>query len=70
MIIVVILIGVAYAVLLSRYLAQHLPAGPPARSPIPATPSCTDGVPAAPDASAWTALDDHQLTRLLKDSSS
>ena len=79
MIIMVILAGVAYAVLLSRYLAQHLKAAdigpsdarrPPARRPTPAPPCCSCGDLADPATSAWTALDDHQLTRLLKDSSS
>jgi hypothetical protein len=77
MIIMAILAGVAYAILLSRYLHQHLRAAdrglravrPPASRSTPAPPCSACGDPADLNASVWSALDDHQLTRLLKESS-
>jgi hypothetical protein len=78
MIVMVILAGVAYAILFVRYLTQHPQAadvGPgegrsPAPASTPALPCCACGDLADSNASVWTALDDHQLTRLLKESSS
>ena len=86
MIVLIILAGAVCATLLVRYLAREsLPAaedGPDdARRtssahashgrPAPAARPCCSGPDLVEDErSAWTALDDHQLNRLLKESSS
>jgi hypothetical protein len=73
MVLVVILGCAVYATLLVRYLAersQAADAGPPIQPETPAPPCCAANDLADPGRSAWTALDDHQLTRLLKESSS
>jgi hypothetical protein len=78
MIPVVILAVAVYATLLVHFLARRSRAadagpdyaGPPFSSRNTVPPCCAGNGLADPGASAWTALDDHQLTRLLKESSS
>ncbi|GAA4260692.1 hypothetical protein [Dactylosporangium darangshiense] len=86
MIAVIILAGAVYVTLLVRYLARErfhaaedgrnnagrvAPANARQGRPASATtPCCTDQGLADTDEPAWTALDDLQLNRLLKESSS
>ena len=69
---VVVLACAVYATLLARYLAERSQAAAarPKNAGPPVPPCCAGNDLADPRASAWTALDDHQLTRLLKESSS
>jgi hypothetical protein len=85
MIVVIILAGAVYVALLVRYLARERfhaaedgpnDAGQTASAharqdhPTSAVTPCCTGHDLDTDGSAWTALDDHQLNRLLKESSS
>lgn len=78
MMLMVILAVAVYATLFVHFLARRSQAadagpdhaGPPFSSPTKVPPCCAGNGLADPGASAWTALDDHQLTRLLKESSS